>query len=64
VANVGVKLSNGYYRISHAFDLDNYRGVTMVNIDEMAPIRAVGAVAGTKAIESLEFYDSDGNEKY
>jgi len=30
----------------------------------MAPIRAVGAIAGTNAIESLEYYDSAGNEKY
>jgi len=63
VAEVGVKLSNGYARASFILDpLDE--SVTTVDFDEMAPIRAVGAVASTKAIESLEFYDSDGNEKY
>jgi len=63
VAEVGVKLSNGYYRASSVLDEDE--SVTRVDFEKMAaPIRAVGAVASTKAIESLEFYDSDGNEKY
>jgi len=59
VAEVGVKLSNGYYRASTVLDEDE--SVTRVDFDEMAPIRAVGAVASTKAIESLEFYNSDGD---
>ena len=62
VAEVGVKLSNGYYRASSVLDEDE--SVTRVDFEQMAPIRAVGAVASTKAIESLGFYDSDGIEKY
>jgi len=55
-------LSNGYYAGTHdsLVNHDNHPNKT-VEFNWMSPIRAVGAVASTKAIESLEYYDSDGN---
>jgi len=62
VAEVEVNLSNGYKRATSVLDEDE--SVTTVNFNKSGPIRAVGAVASTKAIESLEFYAEDGSEIY
>jgi len=60
-------LSNGYYAGTHEslVNHDNHVNKT-ISFDWMPPIRAVGAVSIPKAIESLEYYDSDGNrwDKY